>query len=301
MDTGIKSSRTTLVAAEARQPRRQGGLRRALALVATSGIAVVGTAVVVVFVVVAIVAPLIAPANPFEINSADRLLSPSLNAPMGTDFYGRDSFSRIIYGARASLWVSFLSVLLAVIIGGPLGILAGFKVGRVDNLVMRSMDILFAFPPILLAIVISAVLGPGMTNAAIAIAIVYIPRMARMTRGPVLSVRSMEYVEAATAIGSSQSRNIVRHILPNIMAPLLIQISLMISTAILAEAALSFLGLGVQPPQPSWGSMLNEGRGVLEIAPWLSIFPGIGIVLVVLGFNLLGDGLRDVLDPRLRK
>lgn len=248
-----------------------------------------------------VLAPYVAPSDPYEIDATASLVAPNEKHPLGTDRLGRDVAARVIYGARTSLWVGFVSVSLTLLIGTPLGVIAGYSGGLLDNVIMRSMDIIFAFPAILLAIVIVAVLGPGITNAMIAIAIVYLPRMARLVRSPVLALREMDFIEAATAMGATSSRILIRHILPNIIGIILVQVSLNLSTAILAEAALSFLGLGAEPPTPSWGSMLNEGRPFLRLAPWLSIYPGIAIVVTVLGFNLLGDGLRDFLDPGLRQ
>lgn len=269
-------------------------------LLRKSGVAVVGFVIIAVVSTVAIFAPFAAPKDPYKMNPLARRAAPSTQYLMGTDHFGRDIASRVILGARVSLWVGVVSVGLAVALGIPLGIVAGYVGGQVDNMIMRALDILFAFPPILLAIVIASVLGPGMTNAMIAIGIVYAPRMARIVRGPVLTVRELEFVQAATALGAPVYRILLKQILPNIMAPVMVQVSLNMSTAILAEAALSFLGLGAQPPMPSWGSMLSEGRVMLEVAPWLSVFPGLAIMVTVLGFNLLGDGLRDSLDPRLR-
>jgi peptide/nickel transport system permease protein len=229
-----------------------------------------------------------------------RFSGPTLAHPLGTDDFGRDILSRIMYGARVSLQVGIIAVGIAATTGTLLGLVAGYS-GRVaDEVIMRAMDILFAFPAILLAIAILAALGKGVTNAMIAIGVVYIPIFARIARGAVLSVRGEEFVDAARAIGASHRRILFRHIFPNCTAPLIVEVSLSLAFAILAEAALSFFGLGTQPPDPSWGRMLSEGRAYFRQSPWLGIFPGIAIMLAVMGFNFLGDGLRDALDPRLK-
>jgi peptide/nickel transport system permease protein len=263
-------------------------------------VAVLGLIIILAVVALALLAPLIVPADPYAINPRASMEAPSAAHPLGTDRLGRDLAARLIYGARISLWVGVVSVGLATLVGLPLGVLAGYYGGLIDDVLMRLMDILFAFPPILLAIVVAAVLGPGLTNAMIAIGIIYLPRLSRVARGPVLALRQMEFVEAARALGATHLRIMLTHILPNILGIMLVQITLNLSTAILAEAALSFLGLGAQPPTPTWGGILNEGRLFMQIAPWLSLYPGLAISITVLGFNLLGDGLRDVLDPRLR-
>ncbi len=230
----------------------------------------------------------------------DRLQAPSSKYLLGTDLFGRDLASRIMEGAKNSLYVAFGSVALSAFVGILLGVISGFVGGILDNLIMRTMDVFFAFPALLLALLVITVLGPGLNNAVLAIAIVYTPIFARVARGPVLAVKEMDFVQAGRGLGASNLRLILKYILPNILAPLIVQISLALSWSLLTEASLSFLGLGVQPPAASWGVMLSESRGLAERAPWLMIFPGIAISLGVLGFNLLGDGLRDVLDPRMR-
>ena len=262
-------------------------------------IGLVGAAVVVLTVIVALAAPLIAPYDP-DAQESDRLLPPSLTNLMGTDELGRDTFSRIIFGARVSLQVGIISVFIALFIGAVFGITAGFLQGRTDAWLMRGVDIMFAFPGLVLAIVIAGLLGASRTNAMIAIGLVYAPAFARVIRGSVLSVMSEPYVEAGRVVGATNSRLVRQYIIPNIVAPLIVMISVYLSSAILSEAALSFLGLGTQPPEPAWGGMLNLARTYMEISPWMAIFPGLAIMIVVLGFNFLGDGLRDILDPRLR-
>jgi peptide/nickel transport system permease protein len=258
-----------------------------------------GAGIILFVVLVAVFAGAIAPDDPTA-QIARRLQPPSAEHLLGTDEFGRDQFSRLVYGSRISLYVGILSVALALATGATLGIVAGYYGGTVDNLVMRVIDSVFAFPSLLLAIAITGILGPSLTNAMLAIGIVSAPTYARLGRGAVLSATANEFVTAARALGASDRRIILRHVLPNVLAPLIVQTSLSFSTAILAEASLSFLGLGTQPPDPSWGTMLGAGRRYMEGAPWVAVFPGVAITVTVLGFNLLGDGLRDALDPRLR-
>lgn len=229
-----------------------------------------------------------------------RMAGPSWAMPLGADGFGRDLLSRVVYGARLSLQVALSSVAVAVAVGTLLGLVAGYAGGRVDQALMRLMDVFFSFPAILLALGIVAALGPRPSNVVIAIAVVYTPIFARVVRGPVLVLKEREFVEATRALGAGARRIVARHIFPNLASVLVVQASIALSWAILTEASLSFLGLSAQPPAPSWGAMLNEGRQSLELAPHLAIFPGLAIMLAVLGFNLLGDGLRDVLDPRQR-
>lgn len=240
------------------------------------------------------------PYPPNETHPATRLKAPNEIYVMGTDLLGRDIASRLMVGAAYSLRVALLSVGIATVAGTLIGTISGYAGGLLDNIMMRVMDVFFALPAQLLALVIVSVYGPGLSTTVGAIAIVYTPIFARVARGPVLSVKEMEYVSAARAIGVSDARIVLRHVLPNTLPPLIVQVSLALSWSLLTEAGLSFLGLGVQPPAPSWGVMLSESRGIAEMAPWLMLFPALAIMLGVLGFNLLGDGLRDVLDPRQR-
>ena len=263
-------------------------------------IGMIGLVIVAFLVLLAILGPYLAPYDPNEMDFAQRFAPPSLAHPMGADDFGRDTLSRIMVGARVSLMVGIIAVSIAGTVGSLLGIIAGYSRRAVDETIMRVMDIIFAFPAILLAIAILAALGKGVANAMIAIGIVYIPIFARIARGAVLGVRKQEYVEAARATGAKDRRILAQHIFPNSLAPLIVEVSLSLAFAILAEAALSFFGLGTQPPDPSWGRMLSEARGYINQSVWMSIFPGLAIMLTVMGFNFLGDGLRDVLDPRLK-
>jgi len=261
-------------------------------------IGLLGAAIIVATGMVAFFGPLAWRAD-YADQAARRLLAPSAVHPLGTDELGRDEMSRIMHGAQVSLQVGMISVIIALVIGTVTGITAGFYGRTGDAVLMRGVDIMFAFPGLVLAIVIAGLLGPSRTNAMIAIGVVYAPAFARVVRGSTLSVLSLPYVEAARSLGISDLRIVVRHLLPNILAPLIVLTTVYLSTAILTEAALSFLGLGTQPPEPSWGGMLNASRSYMERAPWLAIAPGLAIMIVVLGFNFLGDGLRDILDPQL--
>ena len=260
-----------------------------------------GLLLVLIFILVALAGFFgLTPRPPAAQVMTHRLAPPSAEFPMGTDLFGRDIASRLISGAAVSLRVAIMAVALAGGLGATLGILAGYAGGRVDQVLMRLMDVLFAFPALLLALVVVTVLGPGPANSALAIAIVYLPIFARVARGPVLSIKQLDFVLAARCLGVRPLGVLLRHVLPNVTAPLIVQVSLALSWALLTEAALSYLGLGTRPPAASWGVMLSESRALAERAPWLMIFPGLAIMSGVLGFNLLGDGLRDVLDPRLR-
>lgn len=260
----------------------------------------IGAVIVAGLILTGLFGPYLAPYDPNEIDFNVRFAPPSLSHPMGADDFGRDILSRILVGARVSLQVGVIAVTLATVVGTMLGMVAGYSNRVVDEIIMRLMDVLFAFPAILLAIAILAALGKGVTNAMIAIGIVYTPIFARIARSSVLTIRNEEYVEAANAIGARRPRILWRHIFPNSLAPLIVEISLSLAFAILAEAALSFFGLGTQPPDASWGRMLSEGRAYFRQSIWLGVFPGLAIMLTVMGFNFLGDGLRDVLDPRMR-
>ncbi len=263
--------------------------------------AVLGACFILLVIGSAVIGPLIIGYRPLAINLQERLEPPSAAHWFGTDDFGRDVLSRVLHGARISLIVSFSSVAFSLTLGTLLGMLGGYYGGFIDEVIMRFMDILFAFPAVLLAISIIAVLGPGTQNAIIAIGVVYTPIFARIARGSVLSVRGLDYVQAARALGDSEPRVMFYHVLPNSLAPIIVETTLSLGFAILSEAALSFLGLGTQPPYPSLGRMLSEGRMFVSNAPWLGFFPGLAIMLSVMGFNLLGDGLRDALDPKLKR
>lgn len=262
--------------------------------------AMMGLAIVALFILGAILAPWIALHDPTATSLGHALEAPSIENPLGRDELGRDILSRVIHGARISLFIGVISVGIGVIIGVPVGAISGYYGGKTDLIVQRLIDIMLAFPGILLALVVVATLGVGLTNVMIAIGIVSIPIYVRLVRGSVLSIKEQEYVSAARALGSSDRRIIFRHILPNCLGPIIVQSTLQIATAILWAAALGFLGLGAVPPTPEWGTMLGRGRDFLRVAPHLSTFPGLAVMLAVLGFNLLGDGLRDALDPRLK-
>ena len=260
-----------------------------------------GMLLTLVLVIAALAAPLLAPHDPNEQNTGRRLEAPSQDHPLGLDDLGRDVLSRIVYGSRVSLRVGFSVVLLASLIGVTLGAMAGYFGGAIDVIVMRTCDILLSFPGILLAIALVAVLGPSLNNVILALVITAWVGYARLVRGQVLKVREMEYVTAAKAMGARSPRVIILHVLPNVINPVIVMATLGLAGAILSEAALSFLGLGVQPPTPSWGAMLTAGRRYLGLANHLAIFPGAAIMLAVMGLNFLGDGLIDALDPKYRK
>lgn len=272
--------------------------REVMRAVFANRLAIFGIIILVLLVVFAIVGRQIAPYGVNEQDIPGRFQGPSGSHWFGTDDLGRDVLSRVLVATRASLQVGFIAVGIALLLGVPIGLVSGFYGGVADALLMRLMDIVFSFPAILLAIAVVAVRGPGLTNAMIAIGIVYMPIFARITRGSVLTVKQEVFVRAARSLGASDFRILTSHVFPNIVGPIIVQTSLSLAFAILSEAALSYLGLGVQPPEPAWGRMLADGRSFFEDAPWIAIFPGIAILLTVMAFNFLGDGLRDALDPR---
>ena len=275
---------------------RPGALRR---LTRQRG-AVVGLVILAVLASMAVAAPWLSPRDPIKTAPREALQAPGTRFLLGSDQFGRDVASRALHGARLSLTVGLISVSIALALGTPVGLLSGYYGGRVDGFVMRVVDVLLAFPGILLALAIVSVLSPGLNNVMIAVGLSAVPNYARLVRASVLSAREQLYVEAARALGSRDLSIVARYILPNVVAPLIVTGTLGLGTAILSAAALSFLGLGSQPPQPEWGRMLSEGRDYLREAWWISTVPGLGIMLTVLAMNLLGDGLRDVLDPRLK-
>ena len=259
-----------------------------------------GMVVVALAVVAALAAPALAPHDPLKQDLGHTLAPPTKAHPLGTDNVGRDVLSRVIHGTRVSLIAGIVSVALAAMAGSVLGLVAGYSGGRVDGLVMRLMDAVLSFPPLVLALALGAVLGAGLTGVLIALGVVYTPTFARLMRGQVLSIAARDYVGAARALGASELRIACRHVVPNAVAPIVVQASLSVAFAILAEASLSFLGLGIQPPQASWGSMINAGRGYLQQAPWIVFGPGAALLVTVVGLNFVGDAVREALDPRLR-
>lgn len=264
-------------------------------------LALFGVVIISIFVLVAVFAPFVAPYDPLETTFVERLEEPSIAHLLGQDEQGRDILSRIIHGSRISLGIGLISVGIGLAVGIPLGTISGYYGGKIDLITQRFIDILVSFPGILLAIIIISILGVGLQNVMIAIGISTIPIYARLVRGSVLSIKETDYVAAAKALGLSDFRIMVKHVLPNCMAPIIVQSTFQIATAILWAAGLGFLGLGAQRPTPEWGAMLSQGRDYLRVAYHLTLFPGIAIFLMVLGFNLLGDGLRDALDPKSRK
>ncbi len=288
LHTGMRQQRATGIRGFARRLRKARFAMPALAII-------------VLLILAALLAPIISPFDPAKQNFSDALSGPSARHPFGADNLGRDVFTRVVYGARVSLQVGLIAVSIALIVGTTLGLIAGYNGGSfLDTLIMRCMDALLAFPTLVLALAITAALGPSLRNVMIAVGIVGIPSYARLVRGQVLSVAKREYIEAARVVGVPTPRIIWRHILPNVTAPLIVQASLGVAFAILSEASLSFLGLGVQPPTPSWGGMLSFGKDWLDRAAWMAIAPGSAIFITVLAFNFLGDGIRDALDPRLQ-
>ena len=292
--TATSPAAASTAGAEALAQRRN----RALAKFMANPSALFGAVLVLVFVVLAVFAAWIAPYDPNKTNFLMLRKAPSAMHWLGTDEIGRDILSRLIHGGIASLYAGVVSVFIALFVGMPIGLVAGWFGGWLAAIISRATDALLAVPFLILAIALAAALGPSLTNAMIAIGLSQVPIFVRLTRGQVLAVKTEDFVEGARAVGVPNRLILLRHITPNIFAPLVVQATLTVATAIIAEASLSFLGLGQQPPAPSWGSMLNTAKNYMDSAPWMSISPGIAIVLVVLGFNLLGDGLRDALDPR---
>jgi peptide/nickel transport system permease protein len=296
------ATREHLAAAEAptsltARASRSGQFARRLARM---HLARLGGAIVLVVLLAALLAIVWSPYGPTQQDIRNLLKPPSLAHPLGTDELGRDTLTRVMFGAQASLEVGIIAVGISLFVGSALGLLAGYLRGMPDAVIMRVMDGLLALPTLVLALAITAMLGPSLNNAMLAIGVTGVPIFARLVRGQVLSVRELEYIQAARSLGAGDLRMMLRHVLPNVLAPIVVQASLAMPTAILAEAGLSFLGLGVQPPTPSWGAMLNTAKGYLQQDAWLAIAPGVAIFVTVLGFNFLGDAIRDALDPRLR-
>jgi peptide/nickel transport system permease protein len=275
--------------------RRRGALR-----LIRRPTARVGALIVIAFLLLTIAAPVIVPYGPLDADFLQPLAPPSAAHLLGTDQYGRDLLSRVIYGSRTALMSILVADGIALLLGSALGLIAGFYAGRVDSLIMRLMDVLLAFPYLLLALIIVAALGPSLLNSMIAIGIVYTPQYARLLRGQVLAIKAQDFVQAAEALGAGRLRLMLRHVLPNSFTPILVMATLQAGTVVVETAGLSFLGLGAQPPSPDWGATLADGQGYFLTAWWIATFPGLAILIVVLGFNLLGDALRDHFDPRRR-
>lgn len=263
--------------------------------------AVVGGLIILFYIFIAIFAPVLAPYHPHEINLDIKLTPPSMEHWMGTDDKGRDILSRILYGSRLSMGVGFAAVIFGAFFGITLGLIAGYYGKWIDSIIMRCMDVLLAFPGILLALAIVSALGPSLVNVTIAVGAFSVPLFARIVRGSTLEVKQLEYIDAIRSLGAKDGTIIFKHILPNILSPIIVQGTLRVATAILSAAGLSFLGLGAQPPSSEWGTMLSSGRDFLFTAPYIAIFPGLAIAFLVLGFNIFGDGLRDAFDPRMKK
>ena len=261
--------------------------------------AIVGSLMVILLLTVAFFCPFLVPHDPLKTTPKDQLRSPSAEYRLGTDRFGRDQLSRLMYGTRTSMLISFGSVGIALIVGVCIGLVSGYYGKLLDSIIMRLLDVVFAFPAILLALVVVAIAGPSITNLLLTIGFIFSAQVARVTRGTVLSVKEKDFVEGVRSVGARDASIMFYFILPNVIAPVIVQATFFLSLAIQIEAALSFLGLGTQPPTPSWGLMLNESRRFMELAPWLAIFPGLAIIFGVLAFNLVGDGLRNALDPRM--
>lgn len=268
---------------------------------ASNKTAVIGSVMAIVILLIAATAPWISPYDPLDQDVFYRLTPPERAHLLGTDEYGRDIFSRILWGAQVSLAVGFFSVLLGMVLGVSMGVLAGYKGGWTDTLIMRAVDVLLCFPTLITGVLIAAILGSGLIKLVITIGIVLAPRFARLAYGPTLGIKELEYVSSARVIGAGDFRIVMRHIVPNMSGDIVVAGSLWLGTAIMTEASLSFLGLGVSPPTPTWGNMIKSGVDVLATAPWLSLFPGFAILVTVMAFNLIGDGLRDITDPKLRE
>ena len=280
---------------------KNGNLYLTLVRLRRNRLAVVGLVVLLLLVLVAVFAPLLAPYDYAAQDLMGSFEPPSWKHPLGTDDFGRDILSRIIYGARVSLQVGVFAVFIAMMSGGALGAIAGYYGGRIDGAIMRGMDILLSIPQILLAIAIAAALGPGLLNLTIAVGVAALPTFARVVRGAVLSIVGQEYIEAAQCMGASDAWIIIRHILPNCSAPIIVQSTIRVAQAILAAAALSFLGLGIEPPYPEWGGMLAGARGYVRDYAYMTVFPGLAIMITIMALNFVGDGLRDAMDPKMKR
>ena len=281
--------------------KRRGAFAEVLFRLSKSPLAMFGLAIILLLIFCALFAEVISPYSPIKQDLMHMFETPSAEHWLGTDEFGRDILSRLIFGARVSLQVGFIAVGIALVVGGMLGAISGYYSGWLDNSIMRVMDVLLSIPQTLLAIAIVAALGPSLMNLMIAVGISAVPTYARIVRGSVLSIRSMEFIEAARSVGSSDLRIILRHIIPNSMAPIIVQSTLGVASAILNAAGLSFIGLGIQPPNPEWGAMLSGGRQYIRDFPHMTLYPGLAIMFTILALNFLGDGLRDALDPKLKR
>lgn len=299
-ETDLQKSKEQLVIDDMANRPARSWIADVLREAIRSRLVVIGFIIMLIITLLAVFAPYVAPFDPEEIIGFQRLVSPTMEHPFGTDHLGRDILSRVLFGVRTSLVVSLSSIFLGMLFGSILGLISGYIGGRFDNVLNRFLDVFFGIPTLLFAIALSAVLGTGVLNPITAIAIINIPFFARLVRGPTLAEKAKQYILAARAIGADTGRIIFRYIFPNVIPIVIVQGTVSFSYAILIEASLGFVGLGVQPPTPSLGNMLNEGRTFLELAPWFSIFPGLAIMTMIMAFNLAGDGLRDALDPMMR-
>ncbi|MGF6952532.1 peptide/nickel transport system permease protein [Neobacillus sp. B4I6] len=300
MSVEVNTEKPIVITQTINLPKRSK-LKDFLSILMVNKAAMVGAIIILFYIFIGLFAPLLAPYNPYEIILGDKLLPPSSDHWMGTDDKGRDILSRILYGSRLSMGVGFAAVAFGSFFGIIFGLVAGYYGKWVDSFIMRLMDVMLAFPGILLALAIISALGPGLINVTIAVGAFSVPLFARIVRGSTLEVKRLEYIDAIRSLGANDFIIIFKHILPNILSPIIVQGTLRLATAILSAAGLSFLGLGAQPPSPEWGTMLSNGRDFLFSAPYIAIFPGLAISILVLGFNIFGDGLRDAFDPRMKK
>ncbi len=300
MTLEAKTEQPVVITQTMNQPK-ESKIKDFLSILTMNKAAMVGAIIILFYIFVALFAPLLAPYDPYEINLENKLIPPSSDHWMGTDDKGRDILSRILYGSRLSMGIGITAVIFGAFFGIILGLIAGYYGKWIDSTIMRIMDILLAFPGILLALAIISALGPGLINVTIAVGAYSIPLFARIVRGSTLEVKRLEYIDAVRSLGANDFTIIFKHILPNILSPIIVQGTLRLATVILSAAGLSFLGLGAQPPSPEWGTMLSSGRDFLFSAPYIAIFPGLAISILVLGFNIFGDGLRDAFDPRMKK
>lgn len=300
MSIEAKVEQEVVVSQTINQPK-QSKLKDFFSILLMNKAAMVGAIIVAFYIFIALFAPILAPYDPYEIQLENKLMPPSFDHWMGTDDKGRDILSRILYGSRLSMGVGFAAVLFGAFFGIILGLIAGYYGKWVDTIIMRMMDVMLAFPGILLALAIISALGPSLINVTVAVGAFSIPLFARIVRGSTLEVKRLEYIDAIRSLGANDLTIIFKHIFPNILSPIIVQATLRLATAILSAAGLSFLGLGAQPPSPEWGTMLSNGRDFLFSAPYIALFPGLAISILVLGFNIFGDGLRDAFDPRMKQ